>query len=252
MNVEYIGYDSLLGANADPKYRDELNECFLRMTIRTQDKKAADAYGRLSTITDPKGRETAFSYDQLGRQLTRTLPLGRTESQAYNSLGQMHTKTDFKGQIMEMVYDSLGRAQDKNLYPDNAALLAQTPAETVSMTYDTLGRQDTVADTRGITDYDYDVNGRLTQVASPEGTINYEYDQVTGRKTRTYSANSDIQYDLELPEKTLSMRSAIQNFQRDLISKLLRKNKGNWAATARNLKMNRSNLHHLAVKLGLK
>lgn len=47
MNVEYIGYDSLLGANADPTYRDQLNECFLRMTIRTQDPKVADAYGRL-------------------------------------------------------------------------------------------------------------------------------------------------------------------------------------------------------------
>jgi len=47
VNVEYIGYDSLLGANADPTYRDQLNECFLRMTIRTQDRKVADAYGRL-------------------------------------------------------------------------------------------------------------------------------------------------------------------------------------------------------------
>jgi hypothetical protein len=46
-NVEYIGYNSLLGANADPTYRDQLNECFLRMTIRTQDRKAADAFGRL-------------------------------------------------------------------------------------------------------------------------------------------------------------------------------------------------------------
>jgi hypothetical protein len=46
-NVEYIGYDSLLGANADPRHRDELNECFLRMTIRTQDKRVADAFGRL-------------------------------------------------------------------------------------------------------------------------------------------------------------------------------------------------------------
>jgi len=47
MNVEYIGYDSLLGANADPTCRDQLNECFLRMTIRTQERKVADAYGRL-------------------------------------------------------------------------------------------------------------------------------------------------------------------------------------------------------------
>ena len=46
-NIEYIGYNSLLGANADPTYRDQLNECFLRMTIRTGDRKIADAFGRL-------------------------------------------------------------------------------------------------------------------------------------------------------------------------------------------------------------
>ena len=46
-HVEYIGYNSLLGANADPTYRDQLNECFLRMTIRTQDKRVADGFGRL-------------------------------------------------------------------------------------------------------------------------------------------------------------------------------------------------------------
>jgi hypothetical protein len=46
-NVEYIGYDSLLGAQADPTYRDQLNECFLRMTIRTRERKVADAFGRL-------------------------------------------------------------------------------------------------------------------------------------------------------------------------------------------------------------
>jgi hypothetical protein len=46
-NVEYIGYDSLLGSHADPAYREQLNECFLRMTIRTQDRKVADAFGRL-------------------------------------------------------------------------------------------------------------------------------------------------------------------------------------------------------------
>lgn len=47
IHAEYIGYNSLLGANADPTYRDQLNECFLRMTIRTRDKKVADAFGRL-------------------------------------------------------------------------------------------------------------------------------------------------------------------------------------------------------------
>jgi Acyclic terpene utilisation family protein AtuA len=45
--VEYVGYDSLLGANADPAHRDELNECFLRMTVRTRDRRAAESFGRL-------------------------------------------------------------------------------------------------------------------------------------------------------------------------------------------------------------
>jgi hypothetical protein len=46
-NIEYVGYNSLLGANADPTYRDQLNECFLRMTIRTRDRRVADGFGRL-------------------------------------------------------------------------------------------------------------------------------------------------------------------------------------------------------------
>lgn len=46
-NVEYVGYNSLLGENADPTYRDQLNECFLRMTIRTRDRRVADGFGRL-------------------------------------------------------------------------------------------------------------------------------------------------------------------------------------------------------------
>ena len=46
-HVEYIGYDSLLGANADPTHREHLNECFLRMTLRTPDRGTADAFGRL-------------------------------------------------------------------------------------------------------------------------------------------------------------------------------------------------------------
>ena len=46
-NVEYVGYNSLLGEHADPTYRDQLNECFLRMTIRTRDRRIADAFGRL-------------------------------------------------------------------------------------------------------------------------------------------------------------------------------------------------------------
>lgn len=46
MHVSYQGYDALLGPLADPAHADELNEVFLRMAVRTADKRKADAFGR--------------------------------------------------------------------------------------------------------------------------------------------------------------------------------------------------------------
>lgn len=47
VRIEYIGYDSILGPLADPAQRAALNEVYLRMAIRTQDKRVADGFGRL-------------------------------------------------------------------------------------------------------------------------------------------------------------------------------------------------------------
>lgn len=50
----------------------------------------------------------------------------------------------------------------------------------------------------------------------------------------------------------LGLKEATREFQRALIRSALSEHGGNWAATARALGMHRSNLHHLAVRLGLK
>ncbi|HEY0844453.1 MAG TPA: acyclic terpene utilization AtuA family protein [Noviherbaspirillum sp.] len=47
LRVEYLGYDSILGPLADPAQRDSLNEVYLRMALRSQDKRVADGFGRL-------------------------------------------------------------------------------------------------------------------------------------------------------------------------------------------------------------
>lgn len=47
MRVEYLGYDSILGPLADPAQRDNLNEVYLRMALRSQDKRVADGFGRM-------------------------------------------------------------------------------------------------------------------------------------------------------------------------------------------------------------
>jgi len=54
-----------------------------------------------------------------------------------------------------------------------------------------------------------------------------------------------------LPAK-ISLREELKTFQRRLINSALDNNKGNWAAAARDLDMNRSNLHNLATRLGIR
>jgi len=48
------------------------------------------------------------------------------------------------------------------------------------------------------------------------------------------------------------LREAVRDFQRDSIRRALRDARGNWAAAARALGMHRSNLYHLAQRLGLR
>lgn len=52
--------------------------------------------------------------------------------------------------------------------------------------------------------------------------------------------------------KLVSMRIEVKAFQARLIKSALERNNGNWSAAARELDMNRSNLHNLATRLGLR
>ena len=54
------------------------------------------------------------------------------------------------------------------------------------------------------------------------------------------------------PPLTLSFRDAVSEYQVKLIQSALKRNDGNWAAAARDLEMNRSNLHNLATRLGIR
>ncbi|MEJ2166870.1 MAG: nitric oxide reductase transcriptional regulator NorR [Desulfobacterales bacterium] len=49
-----------------------------------------------------------------------------------------------------------------------------------------------------------------------------------------------------------ALREAVDEFQRNLITRAVAKRDGNWSAAARDLNMHRSNLHNLAARLGLR
>jgi len=102
---------------------------------------------------------------------------------------------DFAGNKTVYAYDQLGRVSSKSFY---ISTNYNTPQETVSYHFDSLGRNDTVTDVNNgntrVTSYGFDLDNRVTSVTTPEGTINYVYDQATGRHTETSTTNSDILY----------------------------------------------------------
>ena len=163
-------------------------------------------YGQRTSIKDPKGNITNFTYDYAGHQLSRTLPIGQKETAEYNNYGQLIKQTDFKGQTVETIYDSLGRQVAKKYYISGST----TVAEETLFTYDDLGRTKSIlqkwleftADgnssvTQRETAYTYNSRGEITQIFTPEGSVNYEYDARTGAKTRVSTDNSDIRYSYD-------------------------------------------------------
>ncbi len=149
-----------------------------------------DNYGNLLVISDAKGHVTSFAFDQFDHQISRTLPDGSTETATFNDFGQLVTQVDFKGQKHTLQYDPLSRLQLEQWF----AAGSNTPGLTVSYAYNSLGQTSQVNDYRGTTTYVYNLDGQTTQIATPEGTINYAYDPATGWHTRTWTANTEIDY----------------------------------------------------------
>ena len=94
--------------------------------------------------------------------------------------------------------------------------------QTVSYTYDALGRQQTVVDASGTTTYTYDNSGNLITSATPEGTLHYVYNSLN-QHIETYTTTTatsttkitDITYAYDVLGRLTSM--SVNNLNGDFI-----------------------------------
>jgi len=183
-----------------------------------------DSLGNRTSITDPRGHVTEFTFDEQGRQLTRTLPMGvqtpgdstdYVENMTYHNSGALsgaiELTVDFADRHVHYDYDDYGRLTSKTFYADTAAYAADEPEQIVTYTYDAFDRVvDIVRDRDGdlgttadqdatSTDYDRPHTGgaRVEQIVIPQGTLAYTYDDL-GRQTSVSSSGgttTDYTYD---------------------------------------------------------
>jgi RHS repeat-associated protein len=173
-----------------------------------------DAYGNMTSATDPLGRQTTYTYDTLGRLQTRTAPAGgtttntydlagnllsvaaplsRTSSYTYDLNGNKLSMTDPDNHTTSYQYDSLNRLTQVT-YPDNTK---------TTYTYDFRSNPINITDQADrATHKVYDVSGRLTSVTAAFGkpeaaTTSYTYYDDGRKATQTDPLGRTMTYNYD-------------------------------------------------------
>lgn len=128
------------------------------------------AYGLNDEVfrtTDPLGRTTQRSYDQLKRLTRVSFPMGSTVQLTYDALSNVTAVVDPRGIQTSFVYDGLGNRVSSFSRDEGVRIF----------TYDEAGNLKSKVDAKGLlTRYEHDALNRLTAIHYADGT----------QETRTY------------------------------------------------------------------
>ena len=126
-------------------------------------------HGVLSTLTDPLGHATSFTYDPAGSVVQVDRPDGEHHELHYNSSERVTMVTDPLGGTTSYGYDS----------QDRMTTSVDVGGDTTTNSYDSSGRLagQSVAPSGDTTTYTYDPGGNLIEVSDNHGdTTTYMYD----------------------------------------------------------------------------
>jgi len=148
-----------------------------------------------SSVSDPQGNATAYTYNGAGNLATAKNALAAIASVGYNSDGTVSSSTDPNNGTNSTTYAYNSNHQLSSVTPPTGNELA-----TYHITYDAFGRPLTITDgaSREVT-FGYDADSRITSISYNDGTIEvtYTYDGSGNLIQRTdESGTTSYTYDL--------------------------------------------------------
>lgn len=153
--------------------------------------------GQKTSETNLNGVVTTYAYGDAWGNLTQVVQdagtgkLNRTTSMVYDVAGRITQSTDPMGRTSTFTYNVLGQPLSIS-----TPATATTPAETISYTYGTNGRTESVTDNRGTTAMTYETGcERVSSVTDPvTGTISYTYTPMGARLSMTLPGGATWTY----------------------------------------------------------
>ncbi|MEU7151182.1 RHS repeat-associated core domain-containing protein [Streptomyces sp. NPDC045456] len=140
-----------------------------------------DPLGRPRTVTDGRGIETTYTYDDRDRITEVTSPTTKV-TYRYDGDGNLRERTDATGTVTYQ-FDALSRETIRTLQDKSQTVLA----------YDAAGNIETYTDPTGQTVYTWDKANRLDTLTDPTGkTTRYDYDN-NGFRTKTTYPGGTVQ-----------------------------------------------------------
>jgi YD repeat-containing protein len=135
---------------------------------------AYDLHGNLTSVTDPNGNVTSYTFDDFGQMTTQASPVTGTTTYEYDTAGQLIRTTDANQAVTARTYDALGRTTSSTSTRSGRA------TETVTWTYDEAG-----ADAFGV--------GRATAMSDPAGITHYAYERrgLLRSERRTFAGTNE-------------------------------------------------------------
>jgi RHS repeat-associated protein len=142
------------------------------------------ADGKRTSLVDPVGNETLWTYDGYGRESTMTDPKGGVVTKTYDSAGRLASILNRNDLLRTFDYDSAGRLVEEVWY--DGPTTGDSVAQTLTWDYDADGLLSQASKTDGTHvftySYRYDSQGRVIHVDEPFGvSLDFGYDDA-GRR----------------------------------------------------------------------
>jgi len=172
-----------------------------------------DAVSRQTEALDALGRKSTTNYDGLGRVTSRTDPLGHKVGYAYDAVGHLVTLTDARGNKTTFAFDSVGRLKTRT-----SAL-----GVSESFSYDLGGNQTQHIDRRGqVSSFQYDLLNRLTQETYTDSTVVRTYDAQGRLQNVNDSAGGVFAFTYDSMGRLLTQGepTGVVNYTRDALGRI--------------------------------